>query len=394
MTRPSGAARWRPRRAGALLALLFCAPALGQPGDEGSSRGAGALERVVKSVEDVSARARRAVDAWLDVKRPAPPPVGVFVAGQRDGRVAWTPIAVGERPGSRVVLLVHGLDEPGGIWDDLAAALLEDPVLAGRCALAQFQYPNDQRIASSADLLAGALRDLKARGVERVDLVCHSMGGLLARDVLTRPGYYDGNARGGGGLPAVERLILIGTPNAGSPWAKLRALAEIREQVARFLDAPDHDARRLLGYLSDGLGEAGDDLLPGSPFLAELNGRPAPTGVVITVIVGRLAPVRSDDLAWLSESWLVRQLLGGEDAAAVSAGIAELSSELGDGVVPVSSALLPGVSDVVSLEANHRSMLKRVTLVCRPPGAVAPAHRPPAIGVILDRLGRSGPADP
>src|SRR5690606_18230915 len=110
---------------------------------------------------------------------------------------------------------------------------------AGRAVLF-FEYPNDQGIALSADGLGDALRLARARGVERVDLVCHSMGGLVARDVLTRPGLYGGAADGHEDLPDVDRMILIGTPNRGSPLAHVRDAGEVVERTIawRHADAP------------------------------------------------------------------------------------------------------------------------------------------------------------
>ena len=47
---------------------------------------------------------------WFNPKHPEP-------------RAAWTPIERTDLSEMRVVLLVHGLDEPGSVWDDLAPEL-------------------------------------------------------------------------------------------------------------------------------------------------------------------------------------------------------------------------------------------------------------------------------
>lgn len=377
---------WTPIASLSAAALLGAGVALTQPPPE--SERDGLVGTLRTQLDELADRARRAVWGLREEGRTVRRPAGVWMLSPGEGAVRigdhqWKPPE--QSAPERIVLLVHGLDEPGSIWDDLTPALRD----AGY-DVARFDYPNDQPIADSGDLLGAALRDLKARGVKRVDLVGHSMGGLIARDVLTREGLYAGRARGHDDLPDVPRLITVGTPNAGSPWAKLRAIAEIREQAERFFSDPARDWRGLLGYLGDGMGEAGDDLLPGSAYLAGLNARPLPRDVAITIIAGRMAPVQNEDLAWLAESWLLKRLVGREDAEKLAEGIHDLSTQLGDGVVPVASTPLRGVEDVVLLEgANHRTMLRASRLIDGARGLVGEApSSPEAIPVILDRLAR------
>ncbi|MCC6660797.1 MAG: alpha/beta fold hydrolase [Phycisphaerales bacterium] len=356
------------------------------PGPPDDEKPGGFMGWVRGQWDEVVVRVERAVDQVEDEGRHVQRPRGVrlFVPAP-DGVVGsvWAPAADLEAEPAHVVLLIHGLDEPGSVWDDVAPILRD----AGH-EVARFDYPNDQPIAESAALLGGSLRDLKARGVRQVDMVCHSMGGLVARDVLTRPGLYAGEADGHEDLPDVGRLITVGTPNLGSPWAKLRAIGEVREQVERFFTNPDTNWRDLLGYLSDGLGEAGDDLLPGSVYLTELNARPLPRDVTITIIAGCVAPVKNEDLEWRADSWLLRKILGKEDAEAVAAGITSLATDLGDGVVPVASTALPGVGDVVCVNgSNHRSLLKNFEVVDEVRDLIGAERTvPPAIPIILERL--------
>ena len=314
----------------------------------------------------------------------------------------WRSLEGADALPARIVLLIHGLDEPGDIFHTLTPRLIE----AGHRPV-YFEYPNDQGATLSADELAEALRTLCDRGVERIDIVAHSMGGLIARDVLTREDLYAGAAppQQPEGLPRVERLIMLGTPNQGSPWARLRVLSELREQVMRFADAPRSD--RLLAFLDDGLGEAGRDLLPGSEYLTELNSRPLPQ-IPMTVVVGRVAPAApgaaggaADEVARVAAEGL-RRLLGpgrrADDAAdAASAAAAEfrralelVEQSVGDGVVPAESALLEGVDDVVYVEANHRGMIRTIRIEQAARGAVGLAQdaEPPAVPVVLERLGR------
>lgn len=346
------------------------------------------LERAKDGAEtlDTLDRAGRAVEirlarALADLHQHARAAAGARTGVLIFDRGEWRAPRDGERLDDRVVLLVHGLDEPGDIWDDLAPALAD----AGH-AVVRFEYPNDQRIAASADLLAAALHGLKNRGVERASIVAHSMGGLAARDVLTRDEYYNGDAApADGSLPAVPALVLCGTPNDGSPVASLRLIAEVREHALRF--ARTGDPADLAGFLADGAGQAARDLETGSAFLRDLNSRPRPRNVAITCVVAEMAPNERNNLDDLFESDFAQRWLGGagEDAAGV---VRALTREIGDGVVPAASARLEGAA-IVRVHANHRSMLRLLP----GEGVLAaitgePLAPPPAIRAVLDSLER------
>ena len=288
---------------------------------------------------DTDAAARR-VSQWHGLRLYDPGP----------GAPDWRRVESGEPLAPRVVLLVHGLDEPGSIWDQLAPALDG----AGHTTL-RFEYPNDQAIADSADLLDAALRRLRALGVERVSVVAHSMGGLVTRDALTRSSFL---ANSPADRAIVDRVIAIGTPHAGSPWAGMRWASELREQAERLFAEAQPEAEDLYRFSFDGSGQAGEDLRPGSAFLTDLNARPGPEGVVFTCLVGQMISVPEG----------------------APADLANLARTLGDGVVPVTSAQLEGCDDVVRLSANHRAMIRSLPLS----GPDAPP--PPGIEVVLDRL--------
>ncbi|MBO6514724.1 MAG: alpha/beta fold hydrolase [Phycisphaerales bacterium] len=264
-------------------------------------------------------------------------------------------------PGDRVVLLVHGLDEPGGIWDDVAPALFESGY-----RVARFDYPNDQSVVRSAEGLEDSIGWLGEQGVERVDLVAHSMGGLVSREALTSPAMGDSSGMIGG--VDIGRLILVGTPNEGSAWAKLRGVAEVRERVQRWVASDELDVGLLGKLAEDGDGQAGTDLQPGSEFLTKLNSRTMPKSVPVTCIVGRvIAPVQTKGLGAVDEA----------------------ANALGDGVVSVESASLDGCDDVVLFVANHRSLIRTVEVeeAWRMMVGFERAENPMGIWIILDRLG-------
>lgn len=113
---------------------------------------------------------------------------------------AWKPFPVGEKP-------EHGaMDTGGGV---------------GNFGKTNTILENSQQLAQYIDY---AQRD---RNAWHVDLVAHSMGGLISRRYIhdAMPTYYDGK-------PQVSHLVMLGTPNMGSPCA------DVAGWVATFLRMP------------------------------------------------------------------------------------------------------------------------------------------------------------
>jgi len=239
------------------------------------------------------------------------------------------------------VVLVHGLDEPGQIWKELAPALASANMTAIR-----FIYPNDQSPKDSAELLGESMEYLRKSGVGEVALVGHSMGGLVCRDFLTSPAMYAANAHH---YPVVKRLITVGTPNQGSTWAKFHFVSETREQIMRTFGAGDGPP----SPKSDGHGEAVRDLLPGSDYLKELNARGLPATVPITIIAGfwKRHETKDSEVETSEPRWWRRL------KSRLSKKKEDAYEKLGDGVVSLSSTRLDGVDDYILVPANHHSLL-------------------------------------
>ncbi|MBA1331756.1 acetyltransferase, partial [Candidatus Endoriftia persephone str. Guaymas] len=80
------------------------------------------------------------------------------------------------------VVLIHGLDDPGKIWMNLAPTLAKTGF-----SVWLMNYPDDQPISESAELFHQQLQWLQQQGVSSITIVAHSMGGLVSRDLLSRP---------------------------------------------------------------------------------------------------------------------------------------------------------------------------------------------------------------
>jgi len=255
-----------------------------------------------------------------------------------EGELGFYP-PVSESSRSPLVIMVHGLDEPGGIFDELAAALDS----AGY-ANTQFRYPNDQTIPHSADLLAehwsSIPEDLK------VVLIGHSMGGLLIRSFVTRAMNELAKDHA-----EVTAALLIGTPNQGSDWARLRVWLELRDR----LGADEVDDFSLFAGLRDGTGAAKIDLRPGSQFLQNLNARPWPENIKLAILGGQIVAPASSQRSGMAA------LVEGTDDADWSARFGQWldqnTAQLGDGAVSVDSLSIPDGPTPEIVEASHRGLL-------------------------------------
>lgn len=303
-------------------------------------------------------------------------------------RVTWNTfdadtLSVPQPADKTVVILIHGLDEPGTIWDELTPHLLSHGATVIR-----FDYPNDQSLAESSKNFVAALKRLRTLGYTHVSIVAHSMGGLVARETLACADAYAGDGAGNKDLPAIDRLIMCGTPNHGAPLAGLQAIAEAREQVVRRVQGTSPEGSGLIGFTGDGCGEAGRDLCEGSDFLKALNAQPLPRHVQLTTICGVVTPAKACEYLKADASTQWAGFLGADRAAALTAQACAVVETLGDGMVPAASTRLEGVDDHVEIVADHRSMLKRWTILNKL-DELRGVKTPPAeaIPVLLNRLG-------
>jgi pimeloyl-ACP methyl ester carboxylesterase len=156
------------------------------------------------------------------------------------------------------VLLIHGYFATRGSLHLLERHLAKRGHVVMSYQLGSVFHLGD--IRDSAGLIARKVESIVAQtGVTKVDIVGHSMGGLVGLYYLKRLG----------GRHRVRRLVMLGTPAQGT-WSAL------------------------LGLVTAPLGLASLQLLPGSPFLRELSDCPLPPGsdvVAIGALRDWLAPV-------------------------------------------------------------------------------------------------------
>jgi pimeloyl-ACP methyl ester carboxylesterase len=255
-------------------------------------------------------------------------------------------------PQQQLVLVVHGFQSSAQRFEPLAATFRANGLIAGT-----YSYPDDQPIASSAELLS---RDLKKIGSSqpqrRIALVAHSMGGLVSRMVIEDPQLDPGN---------VSRLIMLATPNQGSLLARFAFGMDILDHAIP--DAERSDVSRFYAAIEDGLSEAAVDLQPDSTFLHELNARGRNAKVHYTLFLGtggyftrrQVEELRAGLATAKSKSNVIGLFAPRIDETL--ADLDEVIRGLGDGVVAVKRGKLAGVDDTVVLEFSHLGALQQTT---------------------------------
>jgi triacylglycerol lipase len=175
------------------------------------------------------------------------------------GEPSLATVAPGGPSPSPPVLLIHGYLATRGSVHLLERRLTERNHVVMTYPLGPVHLGD---IHDSASFISGKVESLVAQtGVPKVDIVAHSMGGLVALDYVKRRG----------GWRRVRRLVLLGTPIHGT-WSAV------------------------FGLLTAPLGRGSLQLLPGSAFLRDLGRAPLPPGPEVVAVAGDrdwLAPSRT-----------------------------------------------------------------------------------------------------
>jgi hypothetical protein len=170
-------------------------------------------------------------------------------------------------PARRTLLVIHGLEATHADLEPFARACR-----ATNIQLLTFSYPNDGPLAPAGKRLHQELHELARKHPRlRVAVVGLSMGGLVGRYAFEAIGT---EACG------MTDLFLIGTPNQGSALVVESGFLELVYQML------PGGMKGFSASFADGLGEAADDLEPGSEFLASLNALPRAAGVRYHVGIG------------------------------------------------------------------------------------------------------------
>jgi hypothetical protein len=253
----------------------------------------------------------------------------------------------------------------GGLQTNRSAAELLASQLSWRAGnrnktttYAVFDYPNDGSIEESGTVLRAYLQTLQLKAPHaRISIVSHSMGALVSRYALEVS-----SPQLTAEITNVDKLVMICPPNHGSILAQYANALELADFMSKVQEKGISLDTILESLLHDGMGEACDDLVPGSICLTKLNSRPRAKGVRYSTAVGTGGPITSTQRLLASIlvdqmksqfkpntkeiEWLVKK---GEELLHCD----ELAKGLGDGAVSRRSTELTGVVDKAFFEMHH-----------------------------------------
>lgn len=132
------------------------------------------------------------------------------------------------------VVLVHGLGGNRGTWTPLRMFLR----LMGHRRMFAFGYEDGTIEAHAANLKEFILKVMEKTGTTQVDLVAHSLGGVIARYAIQRLSMSD----------AVRTLITLASPNQGTyaaRYANTRLTVPLRPESRLLRDLNQDDLRKL-----------------------------------------------------------------------------------------------------------------------------------------------------
>lgn len=265
-------------------------------------------------------------------------------------------------PARPTICLVHGLNSSSGGFVHMIPWLEE----AGY-GIVIYDFPFNRRLEESCSAFARDWAAFRRQNGEQISwsIVAHSMGALLARSLVEDDATW---ARD------VSSLILIAPVNQGSDLARVQTVFQFLNGLQSI---KGKNTTRAMMHLSDGLGQAAQDMLPGSAFLKSLNRRPRRQGLPYHIIAGDSGFLTRDARAQIEarvDLFNRNSGLFGKLTQAATTDLPEILDELtdgtGDGCVAVDRTRLNGVNDHATIHANHAELI-RAPLLFRDPGPVA-----------------------
>jgi pimeloyl-ACP methyl ester carboxylesterase len=216
---------------------------------------------------------------------------------------------------NRIVLYIHGIiGETSTMVPSARLAKFEDsgrtrPLADIYELVLAFDYEN---INTTIEETAKALgQKLAAVGLgpghgKTLHILAHSMGGLVSRWFVEREG----------GNLVVQHLIMLGTPNAGSPWPRLEDWATATLGLAlNGLTTVTWPAKVIGGLVAavEAIDVALDEMVPDSSFLTQLAANPDPNPPIPYTLIAGNTSIKPAALVMQPErsnTSLVQRLIG------------------------------------------------------------------------------------
>jgi pimeloyl-ACP methyl ester carboxylesterase len=213
----------------------------------------------------------------------------VIRSGEAELRLT-SPREVGKIP----VVLVHGMFGRPGNWSVMIDRLAADPSVRERFQFLTFGYDSLQSIPESGRELLDALTEARRRfdpdgrdgSFDRVILVGHSLGGLVAKVAAIRA---TGPQPGGpvrSSTPRLGRVIFVATPHRGAPVDR-GLVRSVGAGLARTF-SPSIGARRRHDDPASPPATSVDQLTWDHPLLQDLERAGAAAGVPFHSIIAAL----------------------------------------------------------------------------------------------------------
>jgi pimeloyl-ACP methyl ester carboxylesterase len=265
-------------------------------------------------------------------------------------------------PSRPTICLVHGLNSSSGGYVHVIPWLEE----AGY-GIVIYDYPYNRPIEESCTGFARDWAAFRKKSGDKLPwaIFSHSMGALLARSLVEDDATWAGD---------VSSLIMIAPVNQGSHLARVQTVMQVMNGLKSI---NEKKTSRAMMHLSDGMGQAAQDMLPGSAVLTKLNRRQRRQGVAYHIVAGDVGFMNRDGRAQIEGRLaLVDRNAGifGRLTQAATSDLPDLLDELtdgtGDGCVAIERTRLEGVTDHVILHANHAELI-RAPLLFSDPGPVA-----------------------